>query len=154
MRGAAKMLKLKTASDKSSHTMFIRSTPWSRSRDLDEVVRGVNPNPNISASSYASVLLKDIQNFHQKSSSSSSMPQCLTKACSIMNAVADLSSTTSSSIASGDDKKLREMKFEEVSEVEVSNDLMEPSLHKYVTTRRGTFGGDMGDQESSGIVIA
>lgn len=64
------------------------------SRDLD-----VNPSPP----SYASLLLDDINKFHQKNASSGTtvspdfvLPECVSKACSIMEAVADLNSNTSS----------------------------------------------------------
>nr|KYP71570.1 hypothetical protein KK1_010835 [Cajanus cajan] len=121
-----------------------RSRSSRRSRDLD-----INPEPVVNSSnSYASLLLEDIQNFHQKNTPpqpqpqqqpSISLPACLNKACSILEAVADLNSTTSSNF-SEDRKK---------SEVAVSDDVMEPSLHKYVTVKRGG-GIDMEDQESSG----
>ncbi|CAM8886093.1 unnamed protein product [Rhodiola kirilowii] len=129
-----------------------RSKSKSRSRDFDELGRVQDPNPT----SYASILLEDIQTFHKKSSNSNvafSLPQCVTKACSIVEAVADLNSTTSSSFMSNDDNKLCERRkfvardpFVE-TELSVNDDLMEPSLHKYVTMGRD---GDMGDEESSG----
>lgn len=126
-----------------------RTKSLSRSRDFD------NPIPNTNASSYASILLEDIQTFHQNCSNNNmtfTLPQCVTKACSIMDAVADLNSTTSSSAVSNDEKKRVEKKKFEARELVVSDDLMEPSLHKYVTMRRGggVSGGDMGDEESSG----
>ncbi|CAM8912906.1 unnamed protein product [Rhodiola kirilowii] len=128
-------------SDSLLQPMLIRSRSLSRSQDFDELSRGSNPNPDPTTSSYASILLEDIQKFHQKSSSSNvpfALPKCVTKACSILEAVADMNSTTSSSI---EDKKQGER-----------NELLEPSLHKYVTMRRGTrsSGGNVvGDQESS-----
>ncbi|KAA8532128.1 hypothetical protein F0562_006731 [Nyssa sinensis] len=146
-----------------------------RSRDLDINPEALlNPTP-----SYTALLLEDIQNFHQKNTTSFSLPACVTKACSILEAVADLNSSTSSNLscAFSDDrrrnyipeqfknddnfsfganpvvkKRLEETKepFLE-SEVVVTDDLMEPSLHKYVTLRRGAVGGgDMEEQESSG----
>ncbi|KAG6753550.1 hypothetical protein POTOM_043621 [Populus tomentosa] len=144
-----------------------RSRSARRSRDLDlnpETL--LNPTP-----SYTALLLEDIQNFHQKNTPPSfSLPACVTKACSILEAVADLNSTTSSNLscAFSDDRisppavaavnlagnKLPEAKDPFVeSEVIASDDLMEPSFHKYVTVRRG--GGtlcaeDMDGQESSG----
>lgn len=113
-----------------------RSRSSRRSRDLD-----INP-----PSSYTSLLLEDIHNFHQKNTQqqqqqpSISLPACLTKVSSILDAVADLNSTTTSS--------KEHHPFVE-SEVIVSDDLMEPSLHKYVTVKRGGS-LDMDDQESSG----
>ncbi|GJM85638.1 hypothetical protein PR202_ga02109 [Eleusine coracana subsp. coracana] len=77
------------------------------SRDLDQG----------SSNSYASQLLEDIQNYHNEQHQASatpsfSLPACVAKACSILDAVADLnsSSTSSSSLAnnnndySADDK--------------------------------------------------
>ncbi|KAJ6374952.1 hypothetical protein OIU77_000012 [Salix suchowensis] len=145
-----------------------RSRSARRSRDLD-----LNPETLLNPSpSYTALLLEDIQNFHQKNTPPSfSLPACVTKACSILEAVADLNSTTSSNLScafSNDrisppavaavnlvgKKKLPEAKDPFVeSEVLVSDDLMEPSFHKYVTVRRGgdiLCGEDMDGQESSG----
>ncbi|EEF31825.1 uncharacterized protein At1g65710 [Ricinus communis] len=151
-----------------------RSRSARRSRDLDfNPETSLNPNP-----SYTALLLEDIQNFHQKSTNTNtntpsfSVPACVTKACSIVEAVADLNSTTSSNLscAFSDEKrspttvvsnlvgkKLEEGKDPFVeSEVLVNDDLMEPSFHKYVTVRRGGNGKgtssveDMDGQESSG----
>lgn len=165
------------------HQTLTRSRSSRRSRDFD-----INPeallNPPVS---YTSILLEDIQNFHQKNTqpqpSSVSLPACLTKACSILEAVADLNSTnttTSSNLSGGafsDDNRRSPPTCQSIrneynvvplkqvpdtkdpfveSEVVVSDDLMEPSLHKYVTVKRGgsigVGGGvvDMEDQESSG----
>ncbi|KAK2979224.1 hypothetical protein RJ640_009622 [Escallonia rubra] len=146
-----------------------RSRSSRRSRDLD-----LNPE----TSSYTALLLEDIQNFHQKSTPPSfSLPACLTKANSILEAVADLNSSSSSNLscAFSDDrrrnpsidqfnknddnsganpagKKRLDTKDPIVeSEVIANNDLMEPSFHKYVTVKRGASGGeDMEEQESSG----
>ncbi|KAK7276154.1 hypothetical protein RIF29_17288 [Crotalaria pallida] len=156
-----------------------RSRSARRSRDLD-----LNPESLLNPTqTYTSLLLEDIQ--RQKSTQqqpSISLPACLTKACSILEAVADLNSTTSSNFS--DDrrspptyqsirnnnnehnvtlsanhygKKLqlpgtKDHPFVE-SELVVSDDVMEPSLHKYVTVKRGgSIGGgvDMEDIESSG----
>ncbi|GJR00944.1 hypothetical protein Tco_0523928 [Tanacetum coccineum] len=109
------------------------------------------PNPT----SYASLLLEDVQNFHQKipiittaSTAATNtpppafcIPACVSKACSILEVVADLNSTT----RSNNFKKENLLE----SEKAVNDDMMEPSLHKYVTVRRG---GDVKaeEQESSG----
>nr|AFK35406.1 unknown [Lotus japonicus] len=121
------------------------------SRDLD-----INPeallNPPLT---YTSLLLEDIHNFHQKNTQqrlSVSLPACLTKAYSILEAVADLNSATSSNFSSANHqgKRVADTKDPFVeSEVVVSDDVMEPSLHKYVTVKRGGS-IDMDDQESSG----
>ena len=148
-----------------------RSRSSRRSRDLDISNPEAVVNPT---NSYASLLLEEIQNFHQKNTqqqqSSVSLPACLNKACSILEAVADLNSTTSSNFT--EDKRSPSTQQSNIrndeyygkkvagsnkdpfveSEVAVSDDVMEPSLHKYVTVKRG--GGvvveDMEDQESSG----
>ncbi|KAJ6984019.1 LOW QUALITY PROTEIN: hypothetical protein NC653_022284 [Populus alba x Populus x berolinensis] len=147
-----------------------RSRSARRSRDLD-----LNPETLLNSTpSYTALLLEDIQNFHQKNTPPSfSLPACVTKACSILEVVADLNSTTSSNLscAFSDDrisppavaavnlvgKKLPEAKDPFVeSEVIASDDLMEPSFHKYVTVRRGggtLCGEDMDGQESSGNFV-
>ncbi|KAJ4838555.1 hypothetical protein Tsubulata_024639 [Turnera subulata] len=139
-----------------------RSRSSRRSRDLDLI----NPEAllNQTATSYTTLLLEDIQNFHQKNTNppppAFTLPHCVTKACSILEAVADLNSTTSSNLScafSEDRRSPPEAKkaweardpFVE-SEVGVDDDLMEPSIHKYVTVRRGGGGEDMDGQESSG----
>ncbi|KAM0034041.1 hypothetical protein Hdeb2414_s0016g00492801 [Helianthus debilis subsp. tardiflorus] len=83
------------------------------SRDLDvnpeTGFESFDPSPSLSASvsqsppSYASLLLEDIQNFHKKNTtnatttqSSFAIPECVSKACLIMEAVADMNSNTSS----------------------------------------------------------
>ncbi|CAL0317741.1 unnamed protein product [Lupinus luteus] len=152
-----------------------RSRSSRRSRDLD-----LNPESLLNPTqTYTSLLLEDIQNFHQKTTQqqqpSISLPACLTKACSILEAVADLNSTTSSNFS--DDRRspptyqsvrnnnehnhygkrvqqpgTKDHPFIE-SEIVVSDDVMQPSLHKYVTVKRGGSLGvsvDMEDQESSG----
>ncbi|KAK7301994.1 hypothetical protein RJT34_12871 [Clitoria ternatea] len=149
--------------------ILTRSRSSRRSRDLD-----LNPeallNPPLS---YTSLLLEDIQNFHQKNTPVS-LPACVTKACSILEAVADLNANTSLNFCGADDRSQpgfqcirneynvsnnygkREPDAEEpvVESMLVVNDddVLEPSLHKYVTVNRGgSLGGvDMEDQESSG----
>ncbi|KAJ7964361.1 serine/arginine repetitive matrix protein 2-like [Quillaja saponaria] len=146
-----------------------------RSRDLD-----LDPEALLNSTpSYTKLLLEDIHNFHQKNTPSVSLPACVTKACSILEAVADLNSTTSSKFSSAisEDKKSPltyqtnrndfnlslgvnhfHKKMPEAidpfveSEIVVSDDVMEPSFHKYITVRRGGAlgGADMEDQESSG----
>ncbi|XP_010450465.1 PREDICTED: uncharacterized protein At1g65710-like [Camelina sativa] len=92
--------------------------------------------------SYTALLLEDIQNFHQKSVNVNTLSSSMSKACSIVEAVADLNSTTNQhqrtelSFTSGEAKKA---------------DLMEPSFEKYVTLKRGGSSlEDMEEQESSG----
>lgn len=136
-----------------------RSRSSRLSRDLD-----INPetltNPN---SSYTALLLEDIHNFHQNNAppppppAAFSLPPCVSKACSILEAVADLNSSTASNLSTTDqiNKVVRKAKQEPILESEItgSDDLMQPSFHKYVTVRRGTTSGgdeDLEEQESSG----
>ena len=173
-----------TGADSLKPQALTRTRSSRRSRDLD-----LNPETllNPTPSSYTSLLLEDIQNFHQKNTNtqtqtqtetatpSFSLPACVSKAQSILEAVADLNSCTSSnpSYAFSDDrsnftetyqtsmddknpvgkKRLVDGKdpFVVESEIVVGNDIMEPSLHKYVTVKRGTIGGgEIEEQESSG----
>ncbi|XP_010274903.1 PREDICTED: uncharacterized protein At1g65710-like [Nelumbo nucifera] len=162
-----------TGSENLKPQTITRSRSSRRSRDLD-IALGFNPDSHLNPNSYASLLLEDIQNFHQQNNSTAfSLPACVTKACSILEAVADLNSCTSSNLscafsedkisgADGSHSKnvssnfhlgKRRMVAKEPfleSEVVVSDDLMEPSLHKYVTVRRGVAGEEMDEQESSG----
>ncbi|EPS70089.1 hypothetical protein M569_04685, partial [Genlisea aurea] len=62
-----------------------RSSRLSRDLDMDQESK--------ISSSYTALLLEDIQNFHQKTSADFALPACLTKACSILEAVADLNSS-------------------------------------------------------------
>lgn len=144
------------------HTLT-RSRSSRRSRDLDFLHPETLMNP---AQSYTSLLLEDIQNFHQKNNTISSnnnnnnnttsisLPACVAKACSILEAVANLNATTSSNLSSNhcakrvpDSGTSKEQPFVE-SEVVVVDDVTEPSLQKYVTVKR-----DMEGQESSGSNI-
>ncbi|TKY47310.1 hypothetical protein E2542_SST29370 [Spatholobus suberectus] len=156
------------------HTLT-RSRSSRRSRDLD-----LNPEALLNPpQSYTSLLLEDIHNFHQKGTPSVSLPACVTKACSILEAVADLNSNPNLNFCGAEDRRSppafqcssrndydvplttndygkREPDAEDpvVESMFVVNDddVMEPSLHKYVTVNRGgSLGGvDMEDQESSG----
>ncbi|XP_022990805.1 uncharacterized protein At1g65710-like [Cucurbita maxima] len=114
--------------------VLARSRSGRQSREFDinpEVLLNQNQTP-----SYTKMLLQDIQNFHQKNSNSVSLPACVTKACSIVEAVADLNSSA----------------FSEDRNRDPFDDIVEPSFHKYVTVRRGSpaRGEDTEDQESSG----
>ncbi|KAL8125335.1 uncharacterized protein At1g65710-like [Apium graveolens] len=92
-------------------------------------------------SSYATLLLEDIQNFHQKTAPAAaySVPACVTKARSIVDAVADLNSSTKAHAIAKErtrNPKAQKCKKNEKSssvganvvesKVAVSNDLMEP----------------------------
>nr|XP_010933318.1 serine/arginine repetitive matrix protein 2 [Elaeis guineensis] len=131
------------------------------SRDFDHAL-GPNPDGHLNPTSYTSLLLQDIHNYHHQSTAFS-LPACVSKACSILEAVADLNSSCSenkSSHAEGSDHNngslhgrfgrrgvVSKAPFVE-SEIIVKDDLMEPSLHKYVSVR--DFGGEMDPQESAG----
>ncbi|KAF6153438.1 hypothetical protein GIB67_003628 [Kingdonia uniflora] len=108
------------------------------SRDLDDA-------NNVPPTSYTSLLLEDIQNFHHQNTTAFTLPPCVTKACSILDAVADLNSCNGSNLSN----KNVCTKFIE-SEVIVSDDIVEPSFHKYITVRRSANEGEMEQQESSG----
>ncbi|KAD7478547.1 hypothetical protein R6Q59_007980 [Mikania micrantha] len=139
---------IKPAVENQKHNQIVSRTRSSRlSRDLDINPEALlNPSPNPNPPSYASLLLEDIQNFHQKNPPTAtvapppafSLPACVSKACSILEAVADLNSANQF-------KKENLVESEKV----VNDDLMEPSLHKYVTVRRGGD-ADAEEQESSG----
>uniref|UniRef100_A0A0E0KT30 Uncharacterized protein n=1 Tax=Oryza punctata TaxID=4537 RepID=A0A0E0KT30_ORYPU len=121
--------------------------------------------------SYASLLLEDIQNYHQQSTGAAaapapafSLPACVSKACSILEAVADLNSSSSENKSfeldrSANDKCSVNGRYGDSkiagggtlvveSEVVVKDDLMEPSLHKYVSVR--DIRGEAEPQESAG----
>ncbi|KAI3784383.1 hypothetical protein L1987_43482 [Smallanthus sonchifolius] len=85
----------------------LRDTKRTRklSRDLEvnpETVFNPSPSSSPSPPSYASLLLEDIHNFHKKNTNAAmtppafALPECVSKACLIMEAVADLNSNTSS----------------------------------------------------------
>ena len=99
---------------------------------------------------YASLLLEDIQNYHQQSTSAATateaptfaLPACVSKACSILEAVADLNSSSSENKSfelerSVNDKESVNGRYGGKgagtlmveSEVGVKDDLMEPSMH-------------------------
>lgn len=148
--------------------ILTRSRSSRRSRDLDFNPEALlNPPPQ----SYTSLLLEDIHNFHQKNTPPVSLPACVTKACAILEAVADLNSNTSSDFSqhayqssrneynvlfgttNDHGKRVPDTK-DSIVEYEsfVNDDVMEPSLHNYMTVNRdGSLGGvDVEDQESSG----
>lgn len=111
-----------------------RSSSRRFSRDFDAPV-DAHPAPN----SYTSLLLEDIQNYHHQNTGFS-LPACVTKACSILDAVAGL--TGSETCGSSNDLKKKEEraanptggnmdKFVE-TELGVNDDLMESSIQKYV----------------------
>ncbi|CAA6655232.1 unnamed protein product [Spirodela intermedia] len=125
-------------------------------RDLD-----ANPDDLLNQTSYTSLLLEDIQNYHQQTAAFS-LPACVSKACSILEAVADLNSSFGSKISETDRSRVDEGHYHSVktgklgptqdefveAEAVVKDDLMRPSLHKYVSSR--DLGEDLEPQESAG----
>ncbi|KAG0526734.1 hypothetical protein BDA96_06G171500 [Sorghum bicolor] len=121
---------------------------------------------------YASLLLEDIQNYHQQSTSAATatataaptfaLPACVSKACSILEAVADLNSSSSENKSFELDRSVNDKESVNgryggksagttlvvESEVGVKDDLTEPSLHKYVSVR--DIRGETEPQESAG----
>lgn len=99
-------------------------------RGLPRPSPGLETNSETSfKSSYAALLLEDIQNFHQKTAPAAaySVPVCVTKARSIVDAVSDLNSSTKAhSIVKKNEKSSSVGGNIVESKVVVSNDLMEP----------------------------
>lgn len=151
-----------------------RSSSSRLSQDLDFNL-SVQSNATLS---YTELLLEDIQNFHQKSRNPSfSLPPCVTRAYSIVEAVGDFNSSTSSNLSSAFSEDIRSRTTDErlnknssaslgtnpqgkngleikvpyvESEVALSEDLMEPPRRqKYATFGRETDGGPMEELESS-----
>lgn len=130
-----------------------RSRSLRKSRDFDFSPEALlsssidNNNNAVTAAalpSYTALLLEDIQNFHQKSVNA--LSSSMSKACSIVEAVADLNSTTK--------KQNQRTEFNSFKSAAVKKaDLMEPSFEKYVNVtvkRGGSSLEDMEQQESSG----
>ncbi|CAL9204370.1 uncharacterized protein LOC103975853 [Musa acuminata AAA Group] len=123
------------------------------SRDLDHPSE-LNQETFLNPNSYASSLLEDIHNYQQQLPKASfSLPACVSKACSILEAVADLNSASSENNGSLNGRHQRRGSASKVpfveSEIVVKDDLLEPSLHKYVTVR-DMRRSDVEPQESAG----
>ncbi|KAF8044595.1 hypothetical protein N665_7589s0001 [Sinapis alba] len=94
-KGDKKMV-IKREDKKPQVIMSRRSRSLRKSRDFDLLQS--REEDKIATSSYTALLLKDIKNFHGKKSNDdeeeedpfSLLPSCVTKACSIVEAVADL----------------------------------------------------------------
>ena len=112
------------------------------SRDLDVNQDGVPTQTN----SYAALLLDDIHNYHQQTAAADapafSLPACVSKACSILEAVADLNerSRVEDDYPLGHHRRRRgsvktvpahEELVESKEAARDDEDLMKPSLHKY-----------------------
>lgn len=142
----------------------VANNPKAAGRSSRRSSRDFDHNGN----SYASLLLEDIQSYHQQKAGDAaapapafSLPACVSKACSILEAVADLNSSSEEDRSFELDRSADDMGSINVScysgkgpatagthvvesEVVVKDDLTEPSLHKYVSVR------DIEPQESAG----
>ncbi|CAN0913907.1 Uncharacterized protein At1g65710 [Linum grandiflorum] len=157
-----------------------RSRSARRSRDMDDI----NPpegllNHHPQPTTYTSMLLQDINNFHHKSNtinirnnndsnksnavvpSSFELPDCLKKACSILEAVADLNSTPIRvPMARQQQQQQQHQQFsDEVNKVDsfpplesMDDEVMEPSFDSYVTVRRGSGGVSCSGEEDIGML--
>ncbi|PKA55427.1 hypothetical protein AXF42_Ash006629 [Apostasia shenzhenica] len=115
-----------------------------RTRSSRRNSRDFDNNSGFNPASHASLLLEEKQN------PAFSLPACVSKACSILEAVADLNSSCSEQRAYEARRgfgRRDPLPFME-SELVVKDDLMEPSLHKYVTVRERER--DTEPQESAG----
>ncbi|GAU18585.1 hypothetical protein TSUD_124160 [Trifolium subterraneum] len=152
-----------------------RTRPSRRSRDLE---LDLSPEALFTPpQSYTSLLLEDIQNFHQKNTPSPppsvSLPACVARACSILEAVANLNSNTSSNFSGVGErrnppgfqssrseynvpldtsnsygKSVADTKDPIVeSELFVFDDMVDSSLHKFETMDKG--GSNVEEQEES-----
>uniref|UniRef100_A0A0E0K2U0 Uncharacterized protein n=1 Tax=Oryza punctata TaxID=4537 RepID=A0A0E0K2U0_ORYPU len=123
------------------------------SRDFDQ-------NTN----SYATQLLEDIQSYHQQQNTTSvaataatlpnfSLPACVSKACSILDAVADLNSSSSESRSCEPDRSANDRGSVNAPLDGGMDDLAEPSVHKrHASATRDIRGGggETEPQESAG----
>ncbi|WOL06030.1 hypothetical protein Cni_G14762 [Canna indica] len=161
-KASSKVTEISSLGGDSQNPKTITRTRSSRrsSRDLDHAL-GLNQESFLNPNSYvSSLLLDDIQTYNQQHPNAAfSLPACVSKACSILEAVADLNSTSSENKSligdhsSNDGRQgWRSLAANEPfveSEIVAKDDLLEPSLQKYVTMR--DFGGvDMEPQESAG----
>jgi hypothetical protein len=145
-----------------THSVSIVAGPGSRSSK-----RSSRDFVDHSGNSYASLLLEDIQNYHQQNTGAAtaapafSLPACVSKACSILEEVADLNSSSSENKSFELDRSVNDKEpangrygggkaaWQVVeSEVVVKDDLMEPSLHRYVSVRDTRW--ETEPQESAG----
>uniref|UniRef100_A0ACD5ZHY3 Uncharacterized protein n=1 Tax=Avena sativa TaxID=4498 RepID=A0ACD5ZHY3_AVESA len=111
------------------------------SRDFDQ-----NPNQ---------YLLEDIQNYHSVAATpgtppSFTLPACVSKAQSIMDAVADLNSSSSGSRACEPGRSADDKGSVNAAAVRGDVDLIEPSVHRYVSVRDIRGRGETELQESAG----
>ncbi|XP_047077913.1 uncharacterized protein At1g65710-like [Lolium rigidum] len=111
------------------------------SRDFDQ-------NPNL-------YLLEDIQSYHTSAAAAATapsftLPACVSKAQSIVDAVADLNSSSSSGSRAYEPGRSADDKGSVNAVVGGDVDLAEPSVHKYVSVRDIRGRGETEMQESAG----
>ncbi|KAK1327277.1 hypothetical protein QJS10_CPA01g00494 [Acorus calamus] len=141
-----------TSADNPMSQTLTRTRSLRKSRDLDAWIQDDTSLSN--PASYASFLLEDIQNYHQQNTTFS-LPACLSKACSILEAVAGLNSSCSDNQISEQDhnnaslnvsrfggRRMANKDLFVESEVAISSD------NKKLRDLRG--GEDMEQQESAG----
>ncbi|KAF0931716.1 hypothetical protein E2562_005708 [Oryza meyeriana var. granulata] len=119
------------------------------SRDFDQ-------NPN----SYATQLLEDIQSYHQQQNTSVaataatlptfSLPACVSKACSILEAVADLNSSSESQSRACEPDRDANDRGSVNAPPGGMDDLAEPSVHKRYVSAARDIRGETEPQESAG----
>ncbi|XP_037456098.1 uncharacterized protein At1g65710-like [Triticum dicoccoides] len=130
---------------------IVAETPGRRSgRRSRRVSRDFDQNPGL----YASHLLEDIQNYHTSATAtpgtppSFTLPACVSKAQSIVDAVADLNSSSSESRTCEPDRSVDDKAS--VNAAAGGDDLDAPSVHRYVSVRDIRGRGEMELQESAG----
>jgi hypothetical protein len=111
------------------------------SRDFDQ-------NPNL-------YLLEDIQSYHTSAAAAATapsftLPACVSKAQSIVDAVADLNSSSSSGSRAYEPSRSADDKGSVNAAVGGDDSLAEPSVHKYVSVRDIRGRGETEMQESAG----
>ncbi|XP_044953353.1 uncharacterized protein At1g65710-like [Hordeum vulgare subsp. vulgare] len=137
-------------SSKTTETRTVE-TPGRRSgRRSRRASRDFDQNPGL----YASHLLEDIQHYHTSATAtpgtppSFTLPACVSKAQSIVDAVADLNSSSSESRAREPDRSVDDKAS--VNAAVRDDDLDAPSVHKYVSVRDIRGSGETELQESAG----
>lgn len=130
---------------------IVAETPGRRSgRRSRRASRDFDQNPGL----YASHLLEDIQNYHTSATAtpgtppSFTLPACVSKAQSIVDAVADLNSSSSESRTCEPDRSVDDKAS--VNAAAGGDDLDAPSVHRYVSVRDIRGRGEMELQESAG----
>uniref|UniRef100_J3LF57 Uncharacterized protein n=1 Tax=Oryza brachyantha TaxID=4533 RepID=J3LF57_ORYBR len=150
---SSKMTATRTASVVAGSRSTRAPGPGCRSRRAS---RDFDQNPN----SYATQLLEDIQSYHQQQNTSVaataatlpnfSLPACVSKACSIVEAVADLNSSSSSESRACEPSRSANDKGSVNAPLGGMDDLAEPSVHKRYVSAVRDIHGETEPQESAG----